>query len=146
VLVADGKLTQLKLDGENLTIVRLGAFGKVKSRLTIRTAAIASIDFKPATKFVPGHIEVHAGQIGENLSQPMFRQDRPSCALFLIDEADKFDEIASALGVTVPIVSDAPDAPATSDEDNRLSTLRLAWGGGAALLAVVLFILLMPDA
>ncbi|MFN3819926.1 hypothetical protein [Blastomonas sp.] len=140
---ANGRLAQVKLEGENLTITRLGAFGKVKSRLTIRTGAIASIDFKPATKFAPGHLEVHSGQIGENMTQPMFKQDRPSCALFLLDEAGAFHAIASALGVSglepLPADAGAPEKAQVryaQDDSNRLATRKMAWGGAVGFVMV----------
>lgn len=98
MLTAKGRLSEVSLHGENLTIIRFGTFAGIKSLWTVKTSAIASIDFKPATTSVPGYIDVHVWQIGENFSKLMFRQDRPSCARFLFDESENFHAIAAALG------------------------------------------------
>lgn len=89
-----GKLSGMLLDGDNLTIVRLKSNGERKSKLTIRTSAIVSIDYKPAGDLAPGHIDVRT-----STTQTGLPFDRPSCAQFTQMEEAGFARIARALGV-----------------------------------------------
>ena len=141
MIEASGRLARVKLDGDNLTITRLGTFGGVKSKLTIKTGAIASIDYKAPGAFSAGYIEVHAGQIGDNFSQPMFKQDRRSCAMFVAGEEDTFNLIAIALGVAdVAQPEEAVPAAPVDDishgvaPDKMMVMKQLAWIGGIGLV------------
>lgn len=89
-----GKISAMKLDGDNLTIVRFKGNGERKSKLTIRTSAISSIDYKSAGELAPGHIDVHTSASASGLAF-----ERSSCAQFTWAEEPGFARIARALGV-----------------------------------------------
>lgn len=89
-----GKISAMKLEDDNLTIVRFKGNGERKSKLTIRTAAILSIDYKSPGELAPGHIDVHT-----SADVSGFAHERHSCAQFTWIEEPGIARIARALGV-----------------------------------------------